>query len=38
VTMHLDLVDTVLMGVPFVDVVITMLHDTISLTSFEWEE
>ena len=35
VTMRPDLVNAVLLGVPFVDVVTTMLDDTIPLTSIE---
>jgi len=35
VTMRPDLVNAVILGVPFVDVVTTMLDDTIPLTSIE---
>ncbi|WIA19863.1 hypothetical protein OEZ85_005766 [Tetradesmus obliquus] len=36
--MRPDLFNSVLMGVPFVDVLTTMLDETIPLTTIEWEE
>jgi oligopeptidase B len=38
VTMEPELYEAVVAGVPFVDIVSTMLDETIPLTTFEWDE